>query len=155
MKTLKHCNHKLDLSNYGIHEEFIVFRLPFGYDFHNNLEFEKFEDYEDAVYIFTIRSIMDSKNSKKYKDEKQSNWHHKFIYCGKTSDIQKRFNDHHAAKDIMKEKANCICLCVCENKRDSDKLEKLLLGKFKFPVNKKDNSGEIVDFIKEAILAMH
>lgn len=50
-----------------------------------------------GIYIFTNRHIENGK------------YVHAPIYCGKTGDLSERFDNHHKADCIKKNKANCLC----------------------------------------------
>lgn len=139
MKKLISANTKIDLSCAGIKYEFEVFHLPTDYDFSENLEIGE-ED--DAIYIFTRRIIH------------KLGYIHNLIYCGKTSDIEKRFDGHHKKEDILDKHANCICLHFCKNSELS-KIEDEILSTFLFPTNDINNTGKYDDSIKEVTLSKH
>jgi len=53
-----------------------------------------------AVYVIT----------KRYKKSSDDGYTHTVLYVGETSDLSKRFDDHHKADCFEENGANCICI---------------------------------------------
>jgi predicted GIY-YIG superfamily endonuclease len=69
-----------------------------------------------GVYIFTRR----------YQGT-DSKYYHDFIYCGKTDDLSTRFDNHHKADCIKKNKANCICVKEVSTEKERTEIEEDIL----------------------------
>lgn len=132
MKRLKNTNRYLDLSVYGINEKFDVYKLG-NYDFSENLKF----DDKIGVYMFTIKSgdfYCPNPNSGHY-------FYHTPVYCGKTSDTDTRFYDHHKGDESKEVGANRFAFHPCNSNEEAEALEKRILSLIDFPENEVNNSN--------------
>ena len=141
MKRLKNTNKHLDLSQYGIQERFDVYNIG-NYNFEENLDFNN----NLGVYIFSCRDTC-STLSESYRREI---YYHTPLYCGMTSNFNKRFNDHFKAEDLMEANCNCISVYYCKAEEDAVDLEKKILSLIKFPFNKAENNNPKYDNAKLA-----
>ena len=80
-----------------------------------------------AVYLFTKRAENDN-----------GGFSHKYVYIGQAKDLSQRFDNHHKAKCIANNKANCIGVHSCEES-ELDEIEKDLLLNNKTKCNEKLN----------------
>lgn len=145
MKRLKKVDgHYLDLSPYNVYEHFDVYELG-SYDFSDNIDFG-----DDAgVYIFTHRDV-DSSIPEEYN---KNVYQHELIYCGMTEELDKRFYAHFHAPDIIERNGNRLSIYKCKDKKEASTLEKKVLSKLKFPVNKKDNDNPDFPTVKKVVEA--
>ena len=84
-----------------------------------------------GIYIFTKRITS------------QTIPEHKLIYCGKTNDLSKRFDNHHKEGCIKSHGANCICVMFVTSESDRTEIEKDILANNKFICNEKLNYFEL------------
>lgn len=136
--------HYLTFSDYGIQEKFDIYELD-SYEFDENLDFGD----SAGVYIFTRRDA----NAELNPSYQKHMYSHTLIYCGMTEELDSRFYAHFHKEEIMGHMSNRICIHKCKNSKEAEKLEKLLLGTFNFPVNKKDNSNPQYPNIKKVLEA--
>ena len=132
MKRLKELGKYLDLSEYEISEHFRLYELG-NYDFSENLDF----DNKEGVYFFTRRE-MTSKLSPSYQ---RQIYHHIPLYCGRTENFNKRFNDHFKKDDLKKAHCDHISICICDSKDEAVELEKKILSLVKTEFNEVGNEN--------------
>lgn len=122
----------LNLSEFGINEKFDVYELG-NYDFSENLKF----DDKIGVYMFTNRS------GEFYNPSPNSGtcFYHTPVYCGKTSDTDTRFYDHHKGNKSKKAGVNRFAFHPCKSNKEAEALEKKILSLIDFPENEMNNSN--------------
>lgn len=59
---------------------------------------------------------------------------HELLYCGKTSEINQRFEGHHK-EEKLKGVANSLCIHTCEKEEEITAIEELLLSTHNFRFN--------------------
>lgn len=77
----------------------------------------------EAFYIFTIRSW----NGDKYT--------HELVYCGETSNLSTRFDNHHAEYCIKRRNTNCISIMIANGEKQRKQIETDILEGNMFPCN--------------------
>jgi hypothetical protein len=85
-----------------------------------------FKENACGIYIFTNRQ------------EQNDEFKHKNVYCGKSSTLDTRFNNH-KEEILNKYKANCVSIHSC-TEEELDEIEKDILLNNKFPCNIQNNS---------------
>lgn len=65
--------------------------------------------------------------------------HHKLKYLGKTQDFARRFDHHHKADDLIREKPLRVGIYYCAEGENETTIESQLLSQFIFPLNEIDN----------------
>lgn len=131
MERLKNTGNHLDLNNFEVVERFDVYELG-DYDFDENLDFGS----KKGVYIFTRRD-MTSELSSSFQREI---YHHIPLYCGKTENFNKRFNDHFKSDNLRESNCDYISIYICDDENPAD-LEKKILSLIKFKYNKEYNEN--------------
>lgn len=105
-----------------------------GYDFEENLKLPNEND-EIGVYIFTQRYAVNEKVTERNRRESfDVKILHNLLYCGKTTELGERF-DNHNHKDDLKGEANTICIHVCSNENEITAIEEHLLKTHNFTYN--------------------
>lgn len=104
-----------------------------GFDFQEELKFSHI----NGVYCF---STPDFKQECIMVDGKQTfKMRHALKYLGRTQDFAQRFDHHHKAHDLIREKPLCIGIYYCAEDENEETIENQLLSNFIFPLNKIDN----------------
>ncbi|MCR5424969.1 MAG: GIY-YIG nuclease family protein [Bacteroidales bacterium] len=132
MKKLEKTGKQLDLSKYEVSEQFVIYKMG-DYDFDENLDFGG----KEGVYIFTHRE-MTSRLSTSYQREI---YHHTPLYCGMTTNFNKRFNNHFKSDDLMKSNCNRISIHFCGDNENPAELEGKILSLIKFTFNIEGNDN--------------
>ena len=121
---------------------FQVYKLE-GYDFNSNLRFT--EGKHCGVYIFSKREVLNPKYDA-ITIGRLTSWkeiaRHQLLYCGRTDDLNKRFEDHHKAKDLEGADFNCLSILTCENHEETEQIERYLLNEHNFKFNEVLNNWE-------------
>ena len=72
--------------------------------------------------------------------------HHKLKYLGKTQDFARRFDHHHKADDLIREKPLRVGIYYCAEGENETTIESQLLSQFIFPLNEIDNEEPRQEF---------
>lgn len=132
---------KLDFSEFRITEDFEIFKITetLKYDFTDNLDFGD----KEGVYIF-IKLV--------FNCDRKLDYSYKLLYCGKTIELSKRFDQHHRQEELTEIYPLYLAVCFCENEEEITDLENVMLNTFKFELEQQNNTGTNTDLIKEVNL---
>ena len=104
-----------------------------GFDFQEELNLP----HTNGVYCF---STPDFKQEIKLLNGRHTyKMHHKLKYLGKTQDFAQRFDHHHKADKLIREKPLCVGIYYCAEDENEETIENQLLSNFIFPLNEIDN----------------
>lgn len=120
---------------------FQVYKLE-DYNFETQLRFTKNE--QAGVYIFTKRKDISKIDTTTIGG--LTNWvykaTHQLLYCGRTDDLNGRFEKHHKSRDLVKADFNCLTICECNTHQKAEEIEKDLLAEHNFKFNEILNNWE-------------